>query len=270
MNDSRIRIAFTDFWPDFDPESMFLPLMRRRTPTGLQVVAAEQQQDVLVYSVFGRQHERFREPGLRRVYYTGENYRPPLDQCDFAISFDHLDHPKHIRMPQWRLIPSEVEAALAIDSFRRWGCTAEGPTVSARPRFCGWVASFPVAARRTLVQCISQGYQPIDCGGKDMNNVGGPVEDKLDFLRTRRFCFAAENAVDNGYCTEKLLHAYLAGCIPIYWGDPVVERDFNPDAMVVANHFATVQALVDHGDDGAPTHLHRQLPPPTHKGSRGP
>lgn len=44
-----------------------------------------------------------------------------------------------------------------------------------------------------------------------------------------------ENTPYPGYCTEKILDAFLVGSIPIYWGDPKVAVDWNNDSFVNAS-----------------------------------
>jgi hypothetical protein len=43
-------------------------------------------------------------------------------------------------------------------------------------------------------------------------------------------CF--ENSSFPGYVTEKILHSFYARSVPIYWGSPTLEIDFNPDAVL--------------------------------------
>ena len=38
------------------------------------------------------------------------------------------------------------------------------------------------------------------------------------YLRKFRFNICPENASSKGYITEKILDAFVGGCIPIYWG----------------------------------------------------
>ena len=38
----------------------------------------------------------------------------------------------------------------------------------------------------------------------------------------------------------------VSGCVPIYWGDPDVARDFNPNSFVNVNDFATDEDVIDH------------------------
>jgi len=47
-----------------------------------------------------------------------------------------------------------------------------------------------------------------------------------------KFCLAFENSSYPGYTTEKLLNALIANTIPVYWGNPLVEKDFNNKAFI--------------------------------------
>jgi hypothetical protein len=47
-----------------------------------------------------------------------------------------------------------------------------------------------------------------------------------------RFCLVMENFVQESYVTEKLLNAFMGGCIPIYYGSRTVFEMFNKDAFV--------------------------------------
>jgi alpha(1,3/1,4) fucosyltransferase len=60
----------------------------------------------------------------------------------------------------------------------------------------------------------------------------GPVENKFETISNYKFCFSYENT-DNypGYVTEKVFDAWMAGCIPIYWGDREFEELYQ-DLMI--------------------------------------
>ena len=47
-----------------------------------------------------------------------------------------------------------------------------------------------------------------------------------------QFCLVMENTKQEGYITEKLLLAYLGGCLPIYWGTTDVFELFYPQSFV--------------------------------------
>ena len=68
------------------------------------------------------------------------------------------------------------------------------------------------------------------------NNIGHIIprgtKEKIDFLKTRKFNLCFENGSYPGYVTEKIVHAFYARTVPIYWGSPTVDVDFNPDAFL--------------------------------------
>ena len=77
----------------------------------------------------------------------------------------------------------------------------------------------------------------------NMAPIGPHIVDKLIFLSRRRFAIAFENSSSPGYTTEKLPEALLAGTVPIYWGDPVVDLDFNPEAFLNLANFGSLREL---------------------------
>ena len=65
---------------------------------------------------------------------------------------------------------------------------------------------------------------PRDSGGGFIMNFKGYHE--------YRFCLVMENTKMDGYVTEKILLAFLGGCIPIYWGSMDVYKMFNAKAFI--------------------------------------
>jgi len=50
-------------------------------------------------------------------------------------------------------------------------------------------------------------------------------KEKIEILKTYRFCICTENSIDlNGYISEKIFACFAAGCVPIYWGAPNIEE----------------------------------------------
>lgn len=84
----------------------------------------------------------------------------------------------------------------------------------------------------------------VDSGGRALNNVGGPVKDKLSFINDYRFVIAFENSSYPGYVTEKILEPLSMNCIPLYWGNPLVENDFNKKRFLNYNDFSNEEALI--------------------------
>jgi len=58
------------------------------------------------------------------------------------------------------------------------------------------------------------------------------INSNADWMNRYRFCLVMENSKVDGYITEKILNAFLAGCIPIYYGTNEIFRIFNRDAFI--------------------------------------
>jgi hypothetical protein len=77
------------------------------------------------------------------------------------------------------------------------------------------------------------------CMGK-MNNHTNVRKVKMNMEYTEnyqemqkyRFCLVMENTKLDGYITEKILMAYLAGCVPIYYGTREVFDIYNPRSFI--------------------------------------
>ena len=70
-------------------------------------------------------------------------------------------------------------------------------------------------------------------GGKYNNNIGGPVKNKKEFLTSYKFSIAMENSEGNGYISEKIVDSFLAGTIPIYYGDYMIDEYINPKSFIL-------------------------------------
>ena len=55
---------------------------------------------------------------------------------------------------------------------------------------------------------------------------------KYSFCRGYKFHIAFENSSSLGYTTEKLMQAFAADTVPIYYGNEDVGKDFNADAFI--------------------------------------
>jgi len=66
--------------------------------------------------------------------------------------------------------------------------------------------------------------------------------DNITVFAPYKFAIVFENESILGYTSEKLVNAMLAGCIPIYFGDPNVGMHFNTKSFVNVSHFPSLEA----------------------------
>jgi hypothetical protein len=230
-----IRLDFADFWPTFDKrDNFFFNLLSQHYR-----IEITPHPDFLIYSVFGSAHMRYR---CTRIQYIAENVRPDFSECDYAFSFDHLDDTRrHFRLPLYVLyadLHGGIESLLMENALVRRACYP-------KTRFCNMVVSNASAPERIEAFNRLSTYKPVDSGGRYLNNIGAPVKDKLEFISHYKFTIAFENASCPGYTTEKILHPMLMGSIPIYWGDPLVERDFNTRSFINCHEYGSLEDAIE-------------------------
>ena len=221
----RIKINFTDFWPGFNPnDNYFYNLLKQEF-----IVEISSNPDYMFYSVFGNSHQKF--DGVK-ISYIGENVAPVFkdDQnpsgADYSFSFDYLDDHRNYRLPHYLLYDGYYELTRE-KKIEDW---------MANRKFCNFVASNPNCQERNLfVEQLSK-YKKVDSGGRWMNNIGFAVSNKRDFQSNYKFSIAFENNAYRpqhpGYTTEKIMEPMTVNSIPIYWGNPLIHKEFNTKSFV--------------------------------------
>ncbi len=232
----KIKIGFCDFSSDFDVYDNYW-LKTLRSMYGEDGVEVVKNPDYLFYSCFGFEHLKF---DCIKIFYTGENLVPDFNLCDYAIGFHEINfNDRYLRMPLYQIYSRAYEKALQRNSY--------DDSFYLNRKFCCSVISNSMAnsARTQMLDLLGQ-YKKVDNGGKYRNNVGGCVKDKLKFEENYKFTLCFENSSTIGYTTEKLLEGFAGGGIPIYWGNPNVEKEFNKRSFVNCNNFQTLQEAINY------------------------
>jgi len=205
----------------------------------------------------------FRVPDIRGelsdqkiIFYTEENVRPKLDLADLSLGFDYEDtvhSDKYLRLPFYTVLGWKERHKL-YGAGRR-----EIIANKSADRFCEFLYSQPIANREQFFHKLNA-YQTVDAPGKSCNNMpplgshDNPVSSRqsddwvtqrLEFAQSYKFSIAFENTSYPGYTTEKICNAFIAGCIPIYWGNPRIAEDFNPEAFINVHDFNTIDEVVE-------------------------
>ena len=196
--------------------------------------------DYLIYGPFGDEHLKYFNSV--KIFYTGECITPDFNECDYAVSFDEIDFgDRNFRYPLWLRYPIEENTMM---ENKHIGITDE----YFNRGFCSYVVSndFADPKRDILFDEISK-YKQVSSGGRYRNNIGMPsgVEDKIAFQKKFKFSLAFENCSHAGYTTEKLMQAFASQTVPIYWGNPDVVKEFNPNSFINCNDYQNINDLID-------------------------
>ena len=213
----KIYVKYMDFWPAFVLESFDVHqiLIER-----YEVVVSDNP-DYVIFGEFGGESYGIENRyNCIKLFLTIENRRPNFGDTDYAIGIHYIN-----KGDRYFRKPTGVHKLTALHSV--YDVTKVKGIGTKNKKFCAWVVSNGSGVVRNRFFDKLSKYKKVDSGGYFMNNIGGPVSDKLDFLKNYKFSICFENSKAQGYISEKLFDAFEAGTIPIYYGDDTVLEILN-------------------------------------------
>lgn len=234
-----IKIKFSGMGGNFNPENNFIINILRKKYT----VINSDDPDYLVYSVNSKDYLDY---NCIRIFYTAENLVPDFNICDYGIGFHYIEfEDRYFRFPLYLVdgftaykgddYASDLQLALhKHENVKR--------DLNLKPDFCSFVYSNSKAAqcRERVFDALSE-YKFVSSGGRYKNNVGGSIGNKLEFQTRHKFVIAFENTSTSGYTTEKIIGAFAAGAVPIYWGNPNITREFNSGSFINCHDYGLTE-----------------------------
>jgi len=181
------------------------------------------------------------------IFHNGEAVAPDMNICDYAYVFDR-DAKLGDRV-------CRIPTSDYFDVDERFGeRTAVDPDeeLARKTGFCNFIYGNPRAhPRRDQLFHLLGTYKRVDALGPHLNNCGNPPtrghgdwhKKLVAEKRPYKFSIASENAAYPGYVSEKLTSSFRAHTVPIYWGDPTVAEEYNPEAFINANGLTDEELL---------------------------
>lgn len=229
----KIKIDFVDFWPGLDKNNNFFTNLLK---TKYDVLISDQP-DYVFHSCFGNK-DVVHYDGVR-IFYTGENWgKPDFNVSDYALGYDYLSvGDRYLRFPHYLMYPEDFRLAKVkhLISDRE---------IEEKVEFCNFIYSNPFPLERNLFFDMLSKYKKVDSGGGAKNNLGYRVGDKRLFQRKYKFSIAFENDGAFGYTTEKIVQAFAAQTIPIYWGNPGISTEFNPRSFINCHDYSSFEEVM--------------------------
>ncbi len=233
----KIKIKFVDWWDTFNPENN---LMYKILKNNYDVQISDDP-DYLFCSVYSKE---FMQYDCVKILYSAENFAPDFNLYDYAIGFEKLIYQdRYLYFPNY-LMNLKYQKDLERAKKKHL------QTILQKKDFCSMVVSSGERSQ-TRIKFFEElcKYKRVDSGGKYLNNIGCKpgegVIDKYQFQTKYKFAMAFENSKHPGYCTEKLVEAFAAGAVPIYWGDPDVAQIFNTKAMIVLESAVDFEKVIE-------------------------
>ncbi len=218
----KIYVQYMDFWPAFKLERFDV----HRILLEKYDVVQSDNPDYVIFGEFGGKNYGIENRiNCIKLFLSIENRSPNFDNTDYAIGIHYIDKgDRYFRKPTETFQLSAIQTVYNVTQVKNIDIKSK--------KFCAWVVSNGGGSERNkFFDKLSQ-YKVVDSGGSFRNNVGGPVEDKLEFLSHYKFSICFENSKTQGYISEKLVDGFEAGTIPIYFGDDTILELLNNKSYI--------------------------------------
>lgn len=185
---------------------------------------------------------------VTNIFYSREATYMKKVKYNWGLGYqyeDEVNNPKYLRYPNYikyfgkeRLIKGEQHSSDKI--------------FLEKTKFCAFVFSHNVVLRNKFFNLLSA-YKCVDAPGVCCNNMppigkhGSPAASRMsstgpqelvEFLTPYKFCIVFVNELFSGHTDEKIFLAMQANCIPIFWGNPRIDEEFNPHSFISAHRLS--------------------------------
>lgn len=226
-----IKVKFGFFWPSFnDSDNFIIRILSKK----YNVVLSEKPDLFFFTHAYNYKYD-YLNYNCHRVFIGFENERADWNICDYVLDSDYDNNFRQKRWPIWtEWKPHELiskKKSIQLQNKNKFACMV--------------VSNGKAKERIEFFHLLSK-YKKVDSGGRFLNNIGGPVANKGEFIKDYKFVLSFENSSYPGYTTEKLIEPMWANSIPIYWGNPRVGEDFNTKSFIHVNQFSSYKDAVDY------------------------
>ena len=207
--------------------------------------------DILFCSVFGDRSNiinyiKNKKNIKLKIFFTGEdlhnqykNYDDHLlEIVDISLGFEYINHPKYLRFPLWLTYINLEDfnigkESLSFNNLKQFNTENKN-------NFCCILNNHDKFNTRTDIFTLINQYKKVDSGGSFKKNINYNIKNgenhKHNWLKNYKFNICCESCIYDGYITEKLFECLIAGCIPIYYTDRMIEENIiNNDIILKFN-----------------------------------
>lgn len=234
-----IKIDFVGFWSSFNKsDNMLYNILKKKYN-----VEISDNPDYIFVSANGKPYD-FMKYDCIRIFYSGEEIVPDFNLFDYAIGFDDICFgERYLRFPFCYFGVDSKNISFGINEKEAKDILKQ------KDIFCNliyWEDSIG-GIRSELFNAISK-YKKVASYGRLLNNVGGKgvsYKEKYDILKRSKFTIAVEGCNYKGITTEKIFQPFEVHSVPIFYGNPDIEKDFSQCAFVNCHHYNSIDEIVN-------------------------
>lgn len=228
----KLKVAFLNFWPEIKDENIFLPILQKHFNVEINLTNP----DVIFHSIFGGIEET-KKYKCKKILFLGENHRSQNFGSDYSISFDPHSETNY-RLPLWQfylILRPELKNILFGPRINHESFDRGGSFVVSNPGNFFRNAFYDKMVSESSIKFYSYGRYKTNSFDLIKASQGRYWRDAKHefFLKYKhKYAIAFENNAYPYYCTEKLMDAFLGGSLPLYWGDPKINEDWNFESFI--------------------------------------
>lgn len=239
-----IKLNYASISKDFDKKQNLL--YNILTYNGYHVEISDDP-DYLICDIFGENLYEYCGKPQVRIMYTGENFIPDFNLIDYSICPYPIQFgDRNFHLPacvwphsHWLSLPEKnrdytPEFLKQKEYFANFICSHESEN----------------GIRGDFFRQLCQ-YRRVESPGTYLNNmpngetVSWSDDSKTDFQRKCKFTLCFESTLHEGFVTEKIMDAFYADTIPVYYGSSAAAEIFNKDAFINVADFDSFAAAID-------------------------
>ena len=199
--------------------------------------------DYLLFSFYGSEHKNVKYNTSIKIAIYEEGFIPTFNEEDYIFGVAHI-----LYLDRYFRKASLLEylGNLKNKDFRE--VRNKILNGQKREKFCAAVFGHEKNEdhfREKFVNELSK-YKKVDMGGEINNTIGYNVTENIKFFKEYKFSIAFEKNSGDGYATGHIINSFLAGTIPIYYGDYFIDEYINPDTYILVRNDIDLQDKIEY------------------------
>jgi hypothetical protein len=237
----RIRIGYTDWNNSRAME--YINFLKTNLNDKYEFELVTDEPDYLLFSFYGSEHKNVKYNTSIKIAIYEEGFIPTFNEEDYIFGVAHI-----LYLDRYFRKASLLEylGNLKNKDFRE--VRNKILNGQKREKFCAAVFGHEKNEdhfREKFVNELSK-YKKVDMGGEINNTVGYNVTDNIKFFKEYKFSIAFEKNSGDGYATGHIINSFLAGTIPIYYGDYFIDEYINPDTYILVRNDIDLQDKIEY------------------------
>ena len=237
----HIRIGYTDWNNSRAME--YINFLKTNLNDKYEFELVTDEPDYLLFSFYGSEHKNIKYNTSIKIAIYEEGFIPTFNEEDYIFGVAHI-----LYLDRYFRKASLLEylGNLKNKDFRE--VRNKILNGQKREKFCAAVFGHEKNEdhfREKFVNELSK-YKKVDMGGEINNTVGYNVTDNIKFFKEYKFSIAFEKNSGDGYATGHIINSFLAGTIPIYYGDYFIDEYINPDTYILVRNDIDLQDKIEY------------------------